>query len=145
MCSITVLLRDKAQTTNDNNIILIPETVAMVEFAICQKPLHKVDVFVTGSAGTAERAVFGHRTHFTMCLHWVAWLFNVTTVWFLGRGQGVGGEMTINEEGFDRTRSQIARCGLVIVLNELRLRLLYPHVLMDSPRSLHNLDKRKIY
>lgn len=31
-----------------------PETAAMVEFAICQKPLHKVDVFVTGRARAAE-------------------------------------------------------------------------------------------
>lgn len=59
-----------------------PETAAMVEFAICQEPLHQVDVLVTGRARAAERAAFGRGAHIPARLHGLAWLLNVTTGWF---------------------------------------------------------------
>lgn len=65
-----------------------PETAAMVEFAICQKPLHEVDVFATGGARAAERAAFGRWARVTTRLQGLAWLLNVTTGWFLREGTG---------------------------------------------------------
>lgn len=69
----------------------------MVEFAVGQKPLHKVDVFVTRSAGAAEHATLGRWSHFSTRLHGLAGLVYVTTAWFSVGGKRVGGEMMINE------------------------------------------------
>lgn len=46
-----------------------PETVAMVELAVDQKPLHQVDVLLAGGAGAAEgAAVDGRKRRRTTCL-----------------------------------------------------------------------------
>lgn len=38
-----------------------PEAAAMIEFAVHQKPLHQVDVFLAGGAGAAEFAALDRR------------------------------------------------------------------------------------
>lgn len=75
----------------------------MVELAVHQKPLHQVDMFLTGGAGAAERAALYCWGRFYACLRRLAQLVQVTGMLFAGRGRGGdvrgGGRCRVMKEG----------------------------------------------
>lgn len=87
----------------------------MVELAVHQEPLHQVDVFLAGGAGTAERAAFHCCNRFYTCLHGLARLVQATRTLGEDREEtsGEGGKMESNGGGGDQTRSQDFRMWTV--------------------------------
>lgn len=74
--------------TSRHQLQYSPETVAVVELAVHQKPLHQVDMFLAGGAGAAERVALDRCNGFHTCLRGLARLMQATGTLFAGRGQG---------------------------------------------------------
>lgn len=95
-----------------------PETVAVVEFAVHQKPLHQVDVFLAGGAGAAQSVALDCPHRFSACLHGLVRLVQAAgddghRTGGTGRRHRGRGKMESNGGGEDHIRSQDLRMWIV--------------------------------
>lgn len=106
----------------------------MVELAVHQKPLHQMDMFLTGCAGAAECGALHCCNRLYTCLGGLAHLVQATRL-FEGRGQGGDvrgrGEMESNGGGGDQTRSQDLRMW-ILLFSSLHLLVTVTSTLIDS-------------